>query len=251
MITFYIDESGKFDFKDPTQRISLFACVAIPNDKFQESQKFISELKDYVYDYILQKISTKINHSSFRGNEKGLIKKQICAMLDDNFELHMNKIWQGKDIFAFLNLPFKESIIKKTLKFLSDNEITTIVIRSNLDLIERNSTIKDKESYIKTTVCNMLLGKCEDYAKSLNDKGVMILDDGNSMIENEFIQNFWKNPGDVISPDISLVASHKTNLIQLADIIAYIINLYSYNKLDSLEAAFLNYKKHILFYDIK
>lgn len=251
MITFYIDESGKFNVNDPIQNINLFACVAIHNKDFLTANNFINTLKDEVMESLLKKINGGMNSARFNRPQKQAIKDLMNSYIKDDFELHMNKIWQGKDKFKFLNLEQKKQIVEKTIKFLDENNIEIVVVKTDYNDVLADESIYDKQKFIDKNICSMLLKKCEEYAENLNDKGVMIIDQGNVLIEKAFRTNFWENPGDTISPDIALVESHKSNLIQLADIMAYTINLYLNGKLEgNLASIFNDYKEKIKFYDI-
>lgn len=229
IITFFIDESGKFNVTDLNQQISILACLPISNSNYKDTIEKINSLKDNLYRKIKNKVLSCT--SVFNVPQKKVINKVLYNFINDKFELHMNKLWNGKDQFRFLSLNDKLNFINEIFQFLNDNELEIFILK--FDIADLSSlSLVDKQEFINNSLSKCLLKTTNDYLDMKNDTGCLVIDDGNPITKDYFYKYFLENIPDLLSANIEYANSISNINIQLVDVIAYMINLNFKNELE-------------------
>ena len=176
-----------------------------------------------------------VHENDWRSVEKRLsdVKKDLFPKLSpDKWELHAQEIWHSKEFFARkelgLNFAKKEEIFSKVVDAACESDIAVVNVIVFKDMLEqRRSMTVMKSSWRRLTV------RFEDFLKSFHaNNGLFFIDSSQKTPETEIknaivggVRMRGRRLGSrrVIENPI-FVESHRWNLIQLADMIAYVVH---------------------------
>lgn len=227
MVTFYIDESGKI--KDKDQPTFLFCGVGIRNDIYNLSNEFMKNESNKTRNTIIRKINNILNQTTTAETKKQDICKMLTENLFNKFEIHAKELIHGKKEFVFLSKSDKYKIIERICNFIKENSIPVIIIKVERNVLNSDTTIKDKNQYVIDTMNYNLVNQYEEFLERKKEQGILIFDNGNEFIQHNFVEYAKTNMSRCISPHIVQADSCETPLLQMADIIAYIAGIY-FNK---------------------
>lgn len=251
MITFYIDDSGSKEVNDSAQPIFLFSGVAITNEKFLETNEFISNEIKRVSKIIMDKLVG----SRVKGVKPSEVKTLLKTYLFREFELHATDLIHGKKEYICLSKNEKADLLKNIFEYIKKNEIKVIIIKCEKDKIINNDEIPKKENqkYLNNLMIDKLGEVYEEYLEKNDEQGILVFDQGNDLIDKEFVKFIRDRENKRISPYVAQAKSCDTTLIQLADFTAYIANIY-FNKSDKYYDDLKKYydiiKDNIILYEI-
>ena len=169
-------------------------------------------------------------------NDLNTLKKEIFPELDpESWELHASAIWNNRDFFTEeklkLNFAKKQEIFSKVLDLICNSEITLINIIIFKDLMKDRYPAPQPMEYSWT----FLVERFEHFLKQHQEEpnnGLLFVDSSQKIPESEIknvvwrlVRNgsYWQRVEYVIEDPI-FTKSHLRNLIQLADMIAYVIH---------------------------
>ena len=213
MITFYIDESGNIDAKDITnQPVFIFCGVGITNEKYCEVNDFminqVKNLEKLINKKIINRLKSNTNFDVIK-----MFKSKVC----NNLEIHMNELVRGNEEYVLLSSKDKDKIITNIVNFVKDKSLDIIAIKYD----KRNGIIN--KSDVEDKIQKSILEEYNSYMLKISRKAILVFDEGNSIVKNKFSYYSKENVRDNICPQILQANSLENPLIQLADVIAYII----------------------------
>ena len=165
----------------------------------------------------------------------GDVKRELFPKLQPyGWELHAHDIWNSTEFFARedleLNDSKKEEIFSRVIDAACESEITII------NVIIFKDRITPKRSLAVTKYSWMLLmGRFERFLRqkrNVDNNGLLFIDSSPKASEAEIKETIWRlaridgSRRDILHviEDPTFVESHKRNLIQLADMIAYVVH---------------------------
>lgn len=243
MITFFIDDSGSKEYNDMSQPIFLFSGIAIPNEIFNEATIFLQDKVKELNKLIMDKLIS-ISSSEVKNKD---VKKLLKQHLFREFELHANEIMHGKKEYICLNKLEKMNLLTEIFDFIKEKKIKIITIKCDKNLFKKNVDIdlssKEKQKKFNEEIMNLIIKTYEKYLKDINENGVLIFDNGNDLINNYFREYILDKKLEKISPYIVQANSWKNPLMQMADFVAYISNIYFSKKENFYSDIEDNYEK--------
>ena len=178
-----------------------------------------------------------VHEKDWRSVEKRLadVKRDLFPRLrPDKWELHAQEIWNGKGFFAKeelgLNLAKKEEIFSRVVDAACKSAITVVSVVVFKDVLEqRRSSAVMKSSWRRLT------SRFESFLKQNPlhaDDGLFFIDSSQKTPETEIkgiiLAEVRRRGGRLgtrrVIENPLFVASHRWGLIQLADMIAYVVH---------------------------
>ena len=179
-----------------------------------------------------------VHERDWKGVESGItaIKREIFPELDPGrWELHAYDIWNNQDFFADeklqLNLAKKQEIFSKVLSLVCSSEITLLNVIIFKDLMKEQYATPKLMEYSWT----FIIERFEHFLKrqpAETNNGLLFVDSSQKIPESEIknvvcglVRNgsYWQRVEHVIEDPI-FTKSHLRNMIQLADMVAYVIH---------------------------
>lgn len=231
MINFFIDDSGSVGLNDLEQPVVLFSAICIKNENLLAINNEVRSLVNEIKNDIQNGFKTLCNSSDILEREKSkrMEKFLITKLIDKDFEIHCAEIMRGDDLFLFFNESEREQYLEKAIEILNKNEITIITVYCDKQKFIDKYSIRDLDRF-KLTLAKKLVEMLTSYLVENNEKGSITVDRGNDIIHNTLIPKIMDCTVEInvnhLTPNIQEVESHENFLVQLADVAAYISNLY-------------------------
>ena len=167
----------------------------------------------------------------------GDLKRELFPRLQPyDWELHAHDIWNSTGFFAREDLGLndykKEEIFSRVIEVACESEITIInVIIFKDRIMPKRSLAVVKYSWL------LLIGRFERFLRQKqtgDNNGLLFIDSSPKTSESEIREAIWRlvridgSRRDILRviEEPIFVESHKRNLIQLADMIAYVVHKY-------------------------
>lgn len=164
------------------------------------------------------------------------LKKKIFPNLEPNdWELHAHHIWNSTDFFSeselHLNLDKKNDIFSKVIEFICNSNVTLINVIVLKDKLNSQYITPKAKEYSWTILVERFEGYLRNQPEETNN-GLLFVDSDQKIPEKEIKDIVWKlvrrgsiwQSVDHVIEDPIFTKSHLRNLIQLADMIAYVIH---------------------------
>ena len=165
------------------------------------------------------------------------VKQDIFPASREGWELHAQEIWNNRGFFADeklnLNLAKKQEIFSKVLDFICNSEITLLNVIIFKDRMKEQYTTPKTMEYSWTFIVESFEHFLKQQPEETNN-GLIFVDSSQKVPESEIKDvirrlvrqgSHWQKARHVIEDPI-FTKSHLRNLIQLADMIAYITQKY-------------------------
>lgn len=224
MITFYIDDSGTGSYKDrQSQPIFLFSGIAIlDNTSFCNINTFMEQVILDLDGEVFKSLSkvVKISNRDHKNNVITTIKNGLYK--NKKAEVHALHLVHGKEAYITLPKAKKHEILLKVFNYIKTNNVKVIIVKCEKKDVKNIEEINEKMS-------EGLIKAYNDFLEERKQDGVLIFDRGNDFIDKHF-KEILKSRNDLyINPNLFQVDSIDTPLIQIADLTAYIANIYFNN----------------------
>ena len=187
--------------------------------------------------YILSGVLVHEKDWKFIEKKMSDVKRELFPRLQPyDWELHAHDIWNSTEFFAKedlgLNDSKKEEIFSRVVDTACKSEITIInVIIFKDKIIPKRSLAVMKYSWL------LLMGRFERFLRQKqtgDNNGLLFIDSSPKASESEIKEIIWRlvridgSRRDILHviEDPIFVESHKQNMIQLADMIAYVVHKY-------------------------
>lgn len=231
MVNFFIDDSGSVGLNDSDQPVVLFSAICVKSENLIKISREVKSLIDEIKHDIQNGFSSLCKSSELlkRERAKRMEKFLVDKLVKKDFEIHCAEIMRGDDLFLFFDELERERYLEKAINILSENETRIITVYCDKQKFIDKYSIKDSDRF-KLTLSKKLVEILTGFLVENNEKGSITVDRGNDIIHNTLIPGIMEGTVEInanhLTPNIQEVESHENCLVQLADVAAYISNLY-------------------------
>lgn len=208
----YADESGNNGFGDiSNQPILCYAGVLVPFDK----QIHVNDELEKIKNGVLTKIINKI---------QGVPRKEIKTIsFFKTFEIHSRDFFEGESFYSQLTFQERLQVMQDILDLVKNNSIDVAISVINKQSY-KNDTGDKKHHKMHERGYNEFL-KIINNTLNVRDNhyGFMVADECRED-ESTMFSTALNNQGvpALIYPDLQIRSSHSCNIVQLADLIAFL-----------------------------
>lgn len=228
MITFYIDDSGTSDAKDISQPIFLFSGICVSNNDYCKYNGFMKKLINDSDKLIFNKLVRSFELGSRRYNQAMAtdIKKGLCT----KFELHATEMIHGTKVNRLFSKEEKKNILNSIFEFIKENNIKVLIVKCEKLNLDQSLKKDELQKELNIKMMDGLISLYSKHLETIDDEGVLIFDSGNDIINEHFIDYLPDANSLNLNPNVIQADSKDMPLIQMADFIAYIANIYFNSK---------------------
>ena len=237
MITFYIDDSGSSSYKDyESQPIFLFSGIAIMNNEsFCDINNFMKQVILDLDSEVFSALNKVVNISNrdHKNNVIKTIKKGLYR--NKKAEVHALHLVHGKEAFVVLPNKKKHELLLRVFDYIKNNDIKVIIVKCEKKDVKSKDEINKKMS-------ECLMKAYNNFLEEKDEDGLLIFARGNEFIDKYFVNELSSRNDLRINPNLFQVDSIDNPLIQVADLTAYIANIYFNNS--------EKYKEYMKYYEM-
>lgn len=215
----YSDESGNNGFGDTNQPVLYYGGILVPMDKQANLDTNIEAIKNGVFTKIASKI-------------QGIPKKDLLQIsFFRDFEIHSRDFYEGDSFYSKLTFAERFSVLEDILKLVKSNNL--MVCASVINKISyKNDTGDQKHRKMHEKGYAEFLNVANNTLDANGHYGFVVSDECRDDEAELFTSKLRNQPtGHRIYPHLVIEKSHCCNLVQLADIIAFVITGYYWNQL--------------------